>query len=60
LPSWAWRWSQPGGLIELVQGTPFIARDASFYDWLVDIVGVGIGVGLVAAIRSRLSLWPAT
>ena len=31
-----------GGMIELLQATPLIGRDAEFLDWLADLVGIGI------------------
>ena len=31
-----------GGMIELLQATPLIGRDAEFLDWVADVVGIGI------------------
>jgi VanZ family protein len=42
-----------GGLIELVQGLPFVGRDCSLWDWLTDIAGVMAGVAVLALSRLR-------
>jgi len=47
-----------GGLIELIQGLPFVHRDRSLYDWLADIVGA-LGAVIpfaVSGLRARVAL----
>lgn len=36
-----------GGLIEVLQSLPIINRSMSFYDWMVDAVGILLGLLLV-------------
>lgn len=43
-----------GGLIELVQATPAINRDASFADWFADTLAAAAVLLPVVAIRRRL------
>lgn len=62
--AWAWPraavwriglWmSAIGGLIELVQAIPFIARDAEWGDWFADTVAAVIALSIVALLRRLL------
>ena len=45
-----------GGFLELVQATSIVHRDASLNDWLVDILGVGLG--MVGGVFARAMLNP--
>lgn len=45
-----------GGLIELVQGTTLINREASLADWLADILAIVIVLGCFAFARAVRSL----
>jgi VanZ family protein len=45
-----------GGGIEFCQGTDFIGRDASFLDWLADVIGVLLGMLSAAATLSLANL----
>nr|WP_295662312.1 teicoplanin resistance protein VanZ [Polymorphobacter sp.] len=59
--AWAWPraalwrialWlSALGGLIEIVQAIPFIARDAEWNDWIADTVAVVISLAIVGLLR---------
>jgi hypothetical protein len=46
-----------GGAIELIQGTPWIQRDADIHDWFADAVGIGFALGplLLAWWRGRIA-----
>ena len=35
-----------GGIIEILQGAFFKPRTAEFADWIADIVGLAVGVGI--------------
>lgn len=48
-----------GGAIELIQGTPYVGREASWLDWLADLGGAGI-VLVIAGITRALSRPPTT
>ncbi len=37
-----------GGAIEVIQGTPWIARDADIHDWFADAVGIGFALAPLA------------
>ena len=53
---WLWGLILPivyGGLIELLQGLPFIHRSMSLYDWLADMIGV-MTAGLVYAAIEKI------
>lgn len=39
-----------GGLLEIVQGAFCYPRTASWWDWLADIIGTVVGVGIVAGL----------
>jgi VanZ family protein len=47
-----------GGLIELVQALPIVNRDCDIYDWLTDILGVGVAAAAIvlSGLRGRLRL----
>lgn len=65
LATWAWPraslWriglsmSALGGLIEVVQGIPSIARDAEWADWYADTAAAAITLTLVAILRRTRS-----
>lgn len=42
-----------GGLIEIIQGLPFVGRDCSVWDWLTDIAGVVAGAAVLTLSRLR-------
>ncbi len=47
-----------GGSLELVQATNLIHRDPSLNDWLVDILGAGLGIVAVMLFRAMLGARP--
>lgn len=63
LAAWAWPrvplWriglvmSALGGMIELIQAIPIIARDAEWADWYADTAAVTITMIIVAAFRRK-------
>ena len=44
-----------GGLIEIVQGLPFVHRDADWRDWIADSVAIAAVFLVMAAVRIRRS-----
>lgn len=48
-----------GGAIEIIQGTPYVGREASWFDWLADLGGAG-AVLAIAGIARALSRQSAT
>ena len=44
-----------GGLIEVVQGLPFVHRDADFHDWLADALAISIVAFAIWAVRVALT-----
>lgn len=61
LAAWAWPRIRPwrialamsavGGLIEVVQAIPYIARDAEWADWYADTFAAVVALAIVAAVR---------
>lgn len=47
-----------GGLIEVVQGLPMVARDSDVKDWLADTVAVACALGPLVIARWR-AIWAA-
>lgn len=45
--------SAAGGLIELVQGLPFVHRDCDVWDWIAENAAIAAVVGVVIAARLR-------
>lgn len=41
-----------GGVIELVQGIPFVHRDCDIFDWLADAIAIGIAALFLTGIRA--------
>lgn len=50
-----------GGAIEIIQGTPYVGRETSWFDWLADLGGAGavIAIAGIARARSRQSATPS-
>lgn len=42
-----------GGLIEILQGLPIVARDRDLADWVADILGVAMAVAPLSAVAWR-------
>ncbi len=42
-----------GGVIEIVQGTPWIGRDRDFWDWVADATGVAFALAPLALAQWR-------
>jgi VanZ family protein len=42
-----------GALIELVQATPFVARDGDVFDWVADTVAIVVALGPVVLMHWR-------
>jgi hypothetical protein len=48
--------SGAGGLIELIQALPMVARDCDVWDWVTENVAIGAVLGLVLCARLRRML----
>jgi VanZ family protein len=42
-----------GALVELIQGTPLVNRDADVKDWIADTVAIAAVMGVILAARFR-------
>lgn len=42
-----------GGMIELIQGLPWVHRDCDFWDWVAELCALGTVYGCVLAARIR-------
>lgn len=42
-----------GAFIEIVQAIPATGRDASFWDWLADVLAVIVTLGVTGLVRAR-------
>lgn len=45
--------SLAGAMIEVIQATPLVGRDADLFDWVTDTVAIGAVMGCVVAARFR-------
>ena len=45
--------SVAGAMIEVIQATPLVARDADVFDWVADTVAIGAVMGSILAARLR-------
>jgi hypothetical protein len=45
--------SLAGAMIEVIQATPLVGRDADPFDWVADTLAVGAVMGCVLAARFR-------
>jgi len=42
-----------GAMIEVIQATPWVARDADVMDWVADTLAIGAVMGVILAARLR-------
>ncbi len=50
--------SAAGAAVEVIQGTPWVGRDADVMDWVADTIGILAIVGVIVAAHLRRALSP--